>query len=210
MSFILRHTAGISECREGVRVCGTVLAVIAFAFVPAGVLAQPAPVAPPLPAPAPLPPGQVVSQVLPAGGEPAVLPAGKDVSQPLQPVGPAAVDPPAPAPAPPAALPVKTIPPEKVHGPLGPAWDDSQLLYWWPDRPPVPALVYGNRSGLPPLRGANDTRLLAGGHAIDSQPSAGGRFTVGYALDTDETVGIEGSYLFLGTRTLRQRAAQLR
>ena len=183
----------------------TVLAVIAFASVPGWLLAQPAPVAPP-PAPAPLPPGQVVATSLPAAdGEPAALPGGKDVSQPLQPVGAAAADPPTPtAPAAPAPPPLKAIPSEKVHGPLGPNWDDFQLLYWWPDRPPVPALVYGNNSGLPPLRGATDTRVLAGGHAIDSQPSAGGRFTMGYSIDTAETVGIEGSYLFLGTRTLRQ------
>jgi hypothetical protein len=71
-------------------------------------------------------------------------------------------------------------------------------------RQPVPALVYGNRSGLPPIPGQNDTRLLAGGQAIDSQPSAGGRFTLGTSLDTDETIGWEATYFFLGTRTFRQ------
>ncbi len=178
----------------------TVLAVIAFAFVTGGLRAQPTPVAPPLPPPAPLPPGQVVANPLPpAGGDPAALPGGKDVSQPLQPVGPAVVDAPAPA-----LPPIKSIPPERVHGPLGPGWDDFQLLFWWPTRQPVPALVFGTRSGLPPLPGTNDTRLLAGGHALGSQPSAGGRFTLGSAITTDETVGLEATYLFLGTRTFRQ------
>ncbi len=178
----------------------TVLAVIAFALVAGGLLAQP-PVAP-LPPPAPLPPGEVVSHPLPVViNDPAVLPGGKEVSQPLQPVGKAPADPPASAPTAPEA---KSIPPERRHGPLGPGWDDAQLLYWWPERQPIPPLVFGNRSGLPPLPGTNDTRLLAGGRAIDSQPSAGGRFLLGTPINTDETIGLEAAYFFLGTRSFRE------
>jgi hypothetical protein len=181
----------------------TVLAVAAFALAAGAALAQPGPVAPP--PPAPLPPGQAVSNTLPVGGdEPAALPGGKDVSQPLQPVGPAPAEPKEPAPV--VVSEVKPAPAEcrVPHGPLGPSWSDYALLYWWPLRAPVPALVYGTRGGLPPVPGAPGTLLLAGGHAIDSQPSAGGRFTLGRALNTEETLGWEATYLFLGTRSFRQ------
>lgn len=191
----------------------TVLAVIAFACVTGGLAAQPTPIMPP-PPPAPLPPGQVVGNPLPVAVIEPALPGGKDVSQPLQPVGPAPTDPPAPAPVPtpapatgpaPAGPPAaKAIPPEHPHGPLGSAWDDIQLLYWWPDRQSVPPLAYGTRSGLPPVPGQNGAQLLAGGRAFDTQPSAGGRFTLGYSLDRDETVGLEAVYFFLGSRTFSE------
>jgi hypothetical protein len=42
------------------------------------------------------------------------------------------------------------------------------------------------------------------GHAFDDQPIAGGRFTLGFSLNSAETVGIEGSYFFLGSRTLKE------
>ncbi len=171
----------------------TVLAVVAFAFVAGVARAQPAP-----PPPAPLPPGQAVSNLIPAGGgEPALLNGGKDVSQPLQPVGPANVDPPKelPKPAEPVANPVVDVKPEAkpAHGPLGPAWDDWELLYWWPKRQPVPVLASG-------------PNLRIGGDHFDSQPSAGGRFTFGRALNTAETFGYEAVYFFLGTRTFHQTA----
>ena len=151
----------------------TVLAVSAFALITGDLGAQP--LAPP--PPAPLAPNQVIANPLPVALVEPPLPGGKDVSQPLQPVGPVAIDPPPPVPVPVAPT-VKAIPPERPHGPLGPAWDDIQLLYWWPERPHVPPLVLGSRSG-PPVPGQNDTRVLAGGRAFDSQPSAGGRFTFG-------------------------------
>ena len=176
----------------------TVLAVIAFAFAAVALSAQP-PVAPP--PPAPLPPGQAVSNTLPVGGpEPAILPGGKDVSQPLQPVGAAPDDP-----KPPAVVEVpeaKAIPPECCRGPLGPNWAAHELLYWWPMRAPVPPLAFGSRPGAP---GAFDT-LLLGGQALDSQPSAGGRFSTGWSTNTHQTTGLEIVYFFLGTRTFHQNA----
>ena len=183
----------------------TVLAVVAFAAVAGAVVAQQPGVPPP---PVPLPPGQVLSNPIPLnGGEPAILPGGKDVSQPLQPVGPAPVEPQATnrlqEPLPPAVE-VKPVKPEPVRGPLGPSWDDLQLLYWWPTPQPVPALAYGTRTGLPPVPGRDGTQLLVGGHAFDSQPSAGARFVQGYSLNNAETFGFEVVYFFLGTRTFRQ------
>ena len=201
----------------------TVLAVIAFAFLPVAVLAQPVPASPP--PPAPLPPGQVI----PAGVEPPFLQPGQEVSQPLTPVGPMPGDreppaaksepklePPPPPDAKPKPVPevkpgveVKIGTPNGSRGPLGPNWSSAELLYWWPSRQPVPPLVSGTRTGLPPVFGDPGTSLLVGSRAIDSDPSAGGRFTMGSTLNSSETVGYEITYMFLGTRTFRERVTDL-
>jgi hypothetical protein len=180
----------------------TVLAVVAFVFVAGVLIAQPVPPPPP----APLPPGQAVSNPIPINnGEPPVLPGGKDVSQPLQPVGPAPADPkPQPEPAEKPAPPQVKKPAPAPHGPLGPDWDDMELLYWWPSRQPVPGLAYGTRSGLPPVPGQDGTQLLVGGRSLGSQPSAGGRFLLGWSTNEAETAGFEIGYFFLGTRTFNQ------
>jgi hypothetical protein len=183
----------------------TVLAVVAFVLIAGVLVAQPTPGVPP--PPAPLPPGQVVSNPISALGELGGLPGGKEVSQPLQPVGPA---PPEPKdtkePKEPAQPEVKSIPPERASGPLGPSWDEMELLYWWPTRQPVPALADGTRSGLPPAPGQDGTQLLVGGRSFGSQPSAGGRFSLGASINDAETVGAEVVYFFLGTRTFHQTA----
>jgi hypothetical protein len=194
----------------------TVLAVVAFAFGAGVVLAQPAgplaptqPPAPVPPAPAPLSDGVVVSATLQQPAAEAVgLPGGKDVSQPLQPVGPE----PLPKVEPPkvpevVTLPeAKPIPPERVRGPLGPSWDALELLYWWPTRQPVPQLAFGSRTGTP-VPGAPGMDLLVGGEALDTQPSAGGRFTFGYSVNTAETLGLEFTYFFLGTRSFHRHVS---
>ncbi len=199
----------------------TVLAVIAFAFPSVAANAQPVPASPP--APAPLPPGQVV----PVGAEPPFLQPGKEVSQPLTPVGPMPGDRESPAakpepklepPPPPDAKPVPELKPavevklgspDRPHGPLGPNWSSYELLYWWPMRQPVPPLVSGTRTGLPPVFGDPGTAQLVGGRAIGSDPSAGGRFTIGSSLNSSETLGYEITYMFLGTRTFRERVTDL-
>jgi hypothetical protein len=183
----------------------TVLAVAAFALAAAETLAQ-QPLAPLPPPRAPVAPATVV----PAVAADQALPGGKDVSQPLQPVSAAPTElPPADpaAPAPPAAPEAVPVKPEPVRGPLGPTWDAYELLYWWPLRQPVPALAYGSRTGLPPAPGARGTSLLLGGSALDSQPSAGGRFTWGYSLNAAQTFGVEATYLFLGSRTFTSNAS---
>jgi hypothetical protein len=186
----------------------TVLAVVAFVLIAGVLVAQPTPGVPP--PPAPLPPGQVVSNPVSVLGELGGLAGGKDVSQPLQPVGtppPVPKDQQAPRDAKESTpSEVKSIPPERTRGPLGPSWDDMELLYWWPMRQPVPALAYGTTTGLPPVPGQNGTQLLVGGHSFGSQPSAGGRFTLGASTNDAETIGIEVVYFFLGTRTFHQTA----
>lgn len=145
--------------------------------------------------------------------DPDALPGGREVSQPLTPVGPEPVpqppklpEPPAPPTEPkpvpgPTVTEVQAIPPERPIGPLGPAWHDFQLLYWWPMRQPLPPLAVGTRSGAVPAPGAPGTVTLLGGQALDSEPSAGGRFLIGGALNQKHTFGYEIAYLFLGTRS---------
>jgi hypothetical protein len=193
----------------------TVFAVIAVVCAVGLLAAQPVPTTPPQspPPPAPLPAGQIVSSPVAVGIDPGGLPGGKDVSQPLQPVGPEPSAPKShPEPKPPRepyqpeATEAKAIPPERPRGPLGPSWDDFELLYWWPMRQPVPALGFGTPSGQPPVPGQDGTQLLVGGRSLGSQPSAGGRFTLGVAVNDDETLGLDVTYLFLGTRTFTQTA----
>ena len=192
----------------------TVLAVIAIAFLAGGLLAQPMPVAPPLPPPAPLPPGQVVSHPLtahrwrsrPARWERCLATASAGWTGPRAACTSSTCGCERPCARSGYGSEAKALPPERPLGPLGPSWEDYQLLYFWPMRQPVPALAYGNRSGLPPIPGQNDTRLLLGGQSLGSQPSAGGRFTLGASIDKEETLGWEATYFFLGTRTFSQNA----
>ncbi len=140
-------------------------------------------------------------------GETAPLPGGKDVSRPLTPVE---------IPAPEAVKLNPDVKPEAVErveqvqkqkacarGPLGPSWDDMELLLWWTKAAPVPPLVAATRMGGPPILGASNTLLVVGGQAIGNQGIAGGRFTLGASLNDAQTVGGELRYFFLGSRTFK-------
>lgn len=140
-------------------------------------------------------------EVQPAGG---VLPEGTPVSRPLQPV--TAADPPAPAPVP-EPVPAVEPPPEPGRRPLRSSWGRNELLFWWAKAQPLPPLVTASRTGDRPVLGGPNTTVLVGGQAIDSQESAGARFTQGWSLNSDRSVGVEISYLFLGTRTYGRTAA---
>ncbi len=145
--------------------------------------------------PIPTLPPFMLDESLPLGG-------GTDVSRPLTPV---------------EALPdlptTKTTSPVKRvqdvadqtfarRGPLGPGWDDFEFLLWWPKSQGLPPLVTGSRSGTPVL-GNPGTSVLIGGHSIQNQDVAGGRFTLGVSINPEETIGLEGVYFFLGSRTLK-------
>jgi len=77
-----------------------------------------------------------------------------------------------------------------------------ELLLWWPTAQPLPPLVTASRSGAPPILGDPGTALLIGNRAIASQDIAGGRFTLGWAVNNAQTLGFELVYFFLGSRTL--------
>lgn len=171
------------------------LAILTVSLASAGtVFAQPrvSPLANPL-----LAAGRSLS---PTTNEP--LPEGTAVSQPLQPVEepepPATPTPPDdPAPTSPNELMAEILPP--LRG-LSACWDSDAFLLWWPKSQPVPPLLAATRFAVP---GSNQggTRLLIGGRPIDPQDQAGGRFVIGRSVNESNTVGLEGIYFFLGTRT---------
>jgi hypothetical protein len=171
-------------------------------LVPAVAFAQPA--IPPIPPPMPEPLAPLVPSA--PAPEPAVLPGGTDVSQPLQPI----VIPPDtanPEPAGKATTVDEACPkPKEV---LGHWWDSDELLIWWPKAHPLPPLVTATRIGTPPVFGRPDTLTLIGTRAIDNQDVAGYRLNMGFSLNNEDTVGIEGRYFFLGTRTLSAFATDL-
>lgn len=176
------------------------LAVAALAFVlPTAAPAQPG--TPTITPPPAVPGGQSVSSPIPASAatDPASLPGGTDVSQPLQPV--VIADPTQP----PTVTQTEIVIDDRDPRPgqvLGHSWGSDELLLWWPKAHPVPPLVTATRLGAPPVLGRPETVLLVGNRSIDTQDVAGYRLTMGWSLNKADTVGIEGQYFFLGTRTL--------
>jgi hypothetical protein len=86
-------------------------------------------------------------------------------------------------------------------GPLAREWQQFEYLLWWIRDTRLPTLITANRSGTVPALSAPGTYAVAGTSEIDSLDRSGGRFTVGCALDTARTIGVEGNYFFLGSRT---------
>jgi hypothetical protein len=147
----------------------------------------------------------ILQGIAPTEGLP--LTGGKEVSRPLTPVELTPDDLEQPDRLKPSPVErVEDVQDQKYErrGPLGPGWDNFEFLLWWPKPEPLPPLVTASRSGVPPVLGNNGTALIVAGHAFDNQPIAGGRFTLGFSINSAETVGIEGSYFFLGSRTLKE------
>ncbi len=149
----------------------------------------------------------VLPPIAPGPGDGPHLPGGLEVSQPLSPVEIPTLAPPEPNP-PPRVDPVERV--EEVRqqkqgcrGPLGPNWDSFEFLLWWPKAHPLPPLVTASRMGPLPVLGDPNTVPVVGGRALGNQDAAGGRFTLGRAVNQGQTVGFELVYFFLGSRTLK-------
>jgi hypothetical protein len=89
-------------------------------------------------------------------------------------------------------------------GPDGRIWVSGEYLLWWIKNGSVPPLVTTSPQGTPRadagvLPGA---RVLFGGSDLDNQLRSGGRFTAGAWLDRAQTLGVEGSFFFLGERSV--------
>ena len=189
----------------------TVPAVVIL--VGAMLLVRPAMAGPDAPAPLPslpLPTGRTVSNPIPVPQADAPgLPDGTDFSRPLQPVGP---PPPSLDSEPSTQAPIaRTIIEDRNPRPgkvLGQFWDTDELLIWWAKAQPLPPLVTGSRTGIPVL-GQPQTSLIVGNRAIDNQDIAGYRLNIGYSLNDEDTIGFEGKYFFLGTRTLTASVSDL-
>jgi hypothetical protein len=86
-------------------------------------------------------------------------------------------------------------------------WGSAEYLFGWIKSSPVPALVTASNVGSNAILGRNGTTVLFGGSPVDNEERQGGRFTLGYWLNCDQSLGIEGSYLFLASRSVDFSAA---
>ena len=85
-------------------------------------------------------------------------------------------------------------------GPLARAWVSGEYLLWWIKGAGAPPLVTANPAGTPRdlagvLPGAT---VLYPGNSLDSNVRSGARFTGGFWFDDNQTLGVEGSFFFLG------------
>lgn len=93
----------------------------------------------------------------------------------------------------------------------GRAWhgDDGEYLLWWLKSASLPPLITASRAGSVPALRQPNTRLILGDQEFGLGDHSGGRFTLGnalYAIDQETLLGLEGTYLFLGSRTQWFRA----
>jgi hypothetical protein len=85
-------------------------------------------------------------------------------------------------------------------------WGSGEYLFWWIKNSSVPPLVttspVGTDRAMAGVLGTDSTSVLFGG-PINNEERSGGRFTLGFWFDGDQTCGLEGSYFFLGQRTIK-------
>ncbi len=87
-------------------------------------------------------------------------------------------------------------------------WGRSEYLLWWVKNTPLPPLVTtGNpNDAFPGAIGQPSTRVLFGGSG-DYGATSGGRLALGMWLDSDQTIGVEGSGFLLERRSVGFNAA---
>lgn len=83
-------------------------------------------------------------------------------------------------------------------------WFRGEYLLWWTKETPVPPLVTTSPPGTPRdfagVLGAPGTAILYSG---DGNPErSGGRFTLGFWFDDQQTIGLESTTLFIGQRSM--------
>jgi hypothetical protein len=89
---------------------------------------------------------------------------------------------------------------EPSAGP-GRLWVSGGHLLWWIRDSRVPPLVTASPVASAGILGQPGTTVLFGGR-IDNEERSGGRFRAGFWIDDRQTAGIEGSYFFLGSRSV--------
>jgi hypothetical protein len=85
-------------------------------------------------------------------------------------------------------------------GPPGRFWIGADYLLWWTKTSPVLPLVTTSTAASGGIIGPGTT-VLVGGSSIDYEAFSGFRFVLGFWLDEEQTVGLEGGGLFLGSRS---------
>ena len=85
-------------------------------------------------------------------------------------------------------------------------WAHADYLLWWLKNSPVPAPLL--TSAGPPsstgIIGQPGTQILLGGSNVSTQEHSGGNFRIGTWIDSDNTLGVEGRYFFLGQKSTTQ------
>src|SRR5581483_10623798 len=85
-------------------------------------------------------------------------------------------------------------------------WVSGEYLLWWVKGGNLPALVTTSPVGTPRaaagVLGVPGTVVLFGADATSEEERSGGRFTAGFWFDPEQTLGLEGTFLFLGDRAL--------
>src|SRR5205085_1798681 len=78
-------------------------------------------------------------------------------------------------------------------------------LFWYIKDSPIPALItLGSEADpVPAGLGQPGTKVVFGGGDVNNYNRSGGRFALGYWFGEEERFGVEGGYLFLGSRAVR-------
>ncbi len=85
--------------------------------------------------------------------------------------------------------------------PPGRFWVSGEYLLWWIRDSHLPPLVTAGSLTSAGILGRPGTGVLFGG-TTDNEERSGGRFRAGYWFNGPQTLGIEGSYFFLGSRSV--------
>jgi hypothetical protein len=92
-------------------------------------------------------------------------------------------------------------------------WASADYLAWWIKDSRTPPLVTTSPAGTPVamagVLGVPGTMVLHGSNDLENEEFSGGRFTAGAWLDSCKTIGLEGSFMFLGQRTNNFMAGSL-
>ncbi len=113
----------------------------------------------------------------------------------------------------PAGIAPRTIPyqqykPERCDSfespctPFPRVWGGAEYLLWWLKDANVPALVTTGPASSGGIIGAPGTTVAFGGASVNLHEYSGVRFTAGFWLDECQTIGVEGSYFTLGSRSV--------
>lgn len=91
--------------------------------------------------------------------------------------------------------------------PLPRFWFSAEALYWWTESSPVPVplVTRGNPSDSNPgALGQPGTSVIMGNESIALPSRGGARFTLGFSLDPEQTLGLEGNYFSLANASASQ------
>jgi hypothetical protein len=143
---------------------------------------------------------------LPARPIPVALPF-RDPPPPVE-VGSAPTPLPLPAPVPPPQLPPPPMPYADLDGFAVRFWVNADYLLWWIKDSRLPSLLTTGsiNDAVPGALGQPGTHVLFGGD-VNNPVRSGARFQAGYWLMPDQTLGVDGSFFFLGNESVHFGAA---